>query len=218
MRHRRHPLLAAVAALALAGTVLAACGGDDSDATEDAGAAAGSELDVDPEGDANAADVMFVQMMIPHHEQAVVMSDDALETSEDDTIRGLAEDIRAAQQPEIDLMLGWLDEWRLPAMMDGEGMGDGMGDGEGIEHMGHGGMAGMMSEEELEELRAASGPEFDRMWAEMMIEHHEGAIDMARDVREDGESPEVRELADAILETQQAEIDVMEEWLATNDG
>jgi uncharacterized protein (DUF305 family) len=113
-------------------------------------------------------------------------------------------------------MEAWLDEWGVPQMMDG--MGDGMAAGEGMDHMGHGGMSGMMSEEELEELRAASGAEFDRMWTEMMIEHHEGAIDMARDVQEDGESPEVRELADAIVETQQAEIDLMEEWLATNDG
>ncbi|MGF1645903.1 MAG: DUF305 domain-containing protein [Kineosporiaceae bacterium] len=215
MRQRHNPLLAAVAALALAGAgALAACG----DAEDEGVADAGSPATVDPEGDANATDLMFVQMMIPHHEQAVVMSDDALEISEDETVRGLAEDIRAAQQPEIDLMLGWLDDWGVPAMMGGDRMGDGMGPGEGMDHMGHGGMAGMMSEDELEELRETTGPEFDRMWAEMMIEHHEGAIDMARDVQEDGESPDVRELVDAIVETQQAEIDIMEEWLATNDG
>ncbi|MGF1661279.1 MAG: DUF305 domain-containing protein [Kineosporiaceae bacterium] len=218
MRHHAlrplRPLAVAGLALALAltGGLLAACGDDseDSGATEDAAAT------VDPEGDANAADVMFVQMMIPHHEQAVVMADDALEISEDGTVRALAEDIRAAQQPEIDQMEGWLDEWGVPQMMDG--LGDGMGSGEGMDHMGHGGMGGMMSEEDLEELREASGSEFDRMWTEMMIEHHEGAIDMARDVQDDGESPEVRELADAIVETQQAEIDLMEEWLSTNDG
>ncbi len=151
--------------------------------------------------DVNAADVMFVQMMIPHHEQAIEMADLVLDTPGiDQAVITLATEIKAAQGPEIEQMEQWLDDWGMPSMPGGHG--------------GHGGMDGMLSEEELQRLDDAEGEEATRLFLEGMIEHHEGAIDMADDVIDDGENAAVRELADAIVVTQQAEIDLMRELLS----
>lgn len=151
--------------------------------------------------DVNAADVMFVQMMIPHHDQAIEMADLVLDTPGiDPAVITLATEIKAAQGPEIEQMEQWLDDWGMPSMPGGHG--------------GHGGMDGMLSEEELQRLDDAEGEEATRLFLEGMIEHHEGAIDMADDVIDDGENAAVRELADTIIVTQQAEIDLMRDLLA----
>ena len=151
--------------------------------------------------DVNAADVMFVQMMIPHHEQAIEMADLVLDTPGiDPAVVTLATEIKAAQGPEIERMEQWLDEWGMSSMPGG--------------HAGHGGLDGMLSEEELQRLADAEGEEATRLFLEGMIEHHEGAIDMAEDVIDDGENAAVRELADTIIVTQQAEIDLMRDLLA----
>ncbi len=151
--------------------------------------------------DVNAADVMFVQMMIPHHEQAIEMADLVLDTPGiDPAVITLATEIKAAQGPEIEQMEQWLDDWGMPSMPGGHG--------------GHGGMDGMLSEEELQRLDDAEGEEATRLFLEGMIEHHEGAIDMADDVIDDGDNAAVRELADTIIVTQQAEIDLMRDLLA----
>lgn len=151
--------------------------------------------------DVNAADVMFVQMMIPHHEQAIEMSDLLLaKDGIDEDVRALAEQIKAAQQPEIDLMETWLDEWG----MDMPGMGD-------MDGMGHG--DGMMSEDDMEALEAATGVEASRLFLEQMIEHHEGAIEMAEDQIDDGENADVIALSESIVESQTAEIATMKQLL-----
>ncbi len=151
--------------------------------------------------DVNGADIMFVRMMIPHHEQAIEMADLVLETPGiDPAVIDLATDIKAAQGPEIAQMEQWLDEWGMPSMPDGHG--------------GHGGMNGMLSPVELQRLADAEGDEATRLFLEGMIEHHEGAIDMADDVIDDGENAAVRGLADTIIVTQQAEIDLMRDLLA----
>jgi len=148
---------------------------------------------------ASAADAMFAQMMIPHHEQAVVMSDLAETRSTNPEILALAAEIKAAQQPEIEQMKGWLTEWGVPVMSGMDAMD---------EHGGHG-MSGMLTDEQIDQLAAASGSEFDILFAEGMIEHHEGAIDMAEDVI-DSKDPRVAALAQAIIQTQQAEIAQMQ--------
>jgi uncharacterized protein (DUF305 family) len=135
---------------------------------------------------------MFAEMMIPHHEQAVEMSDLALVNSQNPEILSLAETIKAAQEPEIAQMKSW----------------DGV-DAEA--HMGHS-MMGMLDKEEIKELKDASGSEFDRLFLQGMIKHHEGAIEMARDV-EDSENPEVAKLAREIIKAQQAEIKEMQELI-----
>jgi uncharacterized protein (DUF305 family) len=144
-------------------------------------------------GGAIEADVMFAQMMIPHHEQAVQMADIALDPARGASpqVVELASRIKAAQDPEIAQMNAWLEAQGAAEMMD---------------HSGHGGMGGMLSQEQLDALANATGAEFDRLFLEGMIAHHEGAIAMAEDVRADGGDPEIQALADAIIKAQRAEI------------
>ncbi|WP_434992879.1 DUF305 domain-containing protein [Arthrobacter sp. Ld5] len=159
----------------------------------------------------NRADVMFSRMMIPHHEQAVEMSELMLaKDGISPEITDLATRIRDAQGPEIETMQGWLDTWDDvgPDGRDGHGMGD-MHDGP------MGGMEGMLSDDEMAELDRAEGTEATRLFLESMTVHHEGAIDMAQDEIEDGENPDAIELARTIVTTQQAEIDEMEALLAS---
>ncbi len=184
--------LALASALALAPT-LAACSTPQVDAPSESSPA---DASVSP------ADVMFVQMMIPHHEQAVEMSTIMLDKDGlPGEVRELAQQIADEQEPEIAQMRAWLDDWGMPEM---GGMGG---------HGGHGGMDGMLTDDQLDELRAASGDEAVTLFFEQMVLHHEGAIDMARDVIDDGQHADVRELAEGMIAAQQAEIDLMTEWL-----
>jgi uncharacterized protein (DUF305 family) len=150
----------------------------------------------DPAGDASAADAMFAQMMIPHHEQAVVMADLAPTRAQDPQIIELATEIKGAQQPEIDQMAAWLEEWGVPRLAGDEAM---------AAHGSHG-MSGMLTDEQLAELEASSGTDFDQLFAQLMIEHHEGAIEMANAVV-DSSDPRVAQLAQQIIRTQEAEIE-----------
>lgn len=148
------------------------------------------------------ADVMFVQMMIPHHEQAIEMSDMLLaKDGIDPEVAALAQQIKDAQAPEIELMTGWLEEWGMPSHPDMDDMG-GMDHGDG-----------MMSQSDMDALKAAQGDEASRLFLEQMIEHHAGAVDMAEDVVDDGSDPDVRALAETIIQTQTAEIEQMERML-----
>ncbi|MDJ0471980.1 DUF305 domain-containing protein, partial [Rhodococcoides fascians] len=118
----------------------------------------------------NDADVMFAQMMYPHHAQAVQMADMANGRTDNPDVLSLAAAIAAAQQPEMDQMTTWLTEWGQPMPdMDMGGMGG----------MDHSSGSGMMTTQDMDALMAASGPEFDRQWLTMMIAHHTGAIEMA---------------------------------------
>jgi len=149
---------------------------------------------------ANRADVMFVQMMIPHHEQAIEMSDMLLAKSdiEAETL-AMAEEIKAAQGPEIEQMESWLDDWGMPSM----------GGMDGMDGMDHGGSGGMMSEGDMDDLEAATGQEAGDLFLTQMIEHHEGAIEMADDVIDDGRHPDVRALGESIVASQAEEIERM---------
>ena len=149
----------------------------------------------------NDADVRFAQGMIPHHEQAIEMSDLALRRGESGDVKALAEAIRAAQGPEITTMRGWLESWGEEEPDEAHGGGHSDDD------------SGMMSEDEMRELQDASGADLDRMFLEMMIRHHEGAIDMARAEVEDGAYEEAKAMARTIIEAQQAEIEEMESLL-----
>ena len=147
--------------------------------------------------DLNMSDVMFVQMMIPHHEQAVEMAELAPGAGASPEVQELAAEIAAAQGPEITQMEAMLDRWGVGQMMD---------------HSGHQ-MAGMVSDADMERLRSARGVEFDRLFLELMIAHHEGAIDMAQDPLANGEDPELQTLLQAIVEAQTAEIAQMQQML-----
>ena len=190
----RRTRLTVIAAAAL-GMLLAGCGG--SHDMSDMGMATPSSTT-----GASPADAMFAQMMIPHHEQAVEMSTLAETRASSPQIKELAAEIKAAQQPEIDQMTAWLEEWGMPVMSGMDAMG---------EHGGHG-MSGMLTDEQMQQLADAQGPEFDRLFAEFMILHHEGAIDMAEDVV-DSKDPRVAALAQAILTTQAEEIAQMRAFL-----
>jgi uncharacterized protein (DUF305 family) len=153
-----------------------------------------------------AADVMFAQMMIPHHRQAVQMADLAGTRAADPEVKKLAGEIRAAQAPEIAQMTGWLGAWGAPVLPSGAGHGATM---PGMDH----GMPGMMSDADLGRLEAASGTDSDRQFLTMMIAHHEGAITMAKEETAKGVNTDAKALAGRIVTTQQAEIDTMHKIL-----
>lgn len=181
-----------------------------------AGAVAACSSESDDSGDANFndADVSFAQGMIPHHEQAVEMAELATDRAESSAVKDLARRIKAAQGPEIAQMRGWLEDWGEPETAE-KGSGDGEGHDDDDGGGGHDGGdpmdtgTGMMSAEAMEELRAANGAEFDERFLTMMIEHHEGAVDMARRELEGGEFTDAKELAQAIIDAQEGEIEEM---------
>jgi len=148
---------------------------------------------------ANAEDIMFAQMMIPHHSQAVEMSGYAETNTTNPDVLALAAKISAEQQPEIDLMGGWLHEW-------------GIHDMPGMHHMGTG-EDGMLSDSAIADLKMATGADFDRQFLTGMIAHHQGAIAMAQDVLDGGKNPDVHILATNIITSQTAEIAQMQEML-----
>ena len=154
------------------------------------------------------ADVTFAQLMISHHGQAVEMADMALQQATSAEVTDLATQIKAAQDPEIGQMRGWLRQWGAPEQMDSM---DGMGHGD--MDMGGQSAGGMMSDADMGALGGASGADFDRMWLTMMIAHHEGAIKMAEQVKAQSTNPDVTALADAIVAGQKKEIDTMQQLL-----
>lgn len=192
---RSKKTLALVAPLLALGLTLSACGSDSSESAADA-----------PHND---QDVTFATDMIPHHAQAVEMADLAADRAESPEVKDLAEEISAAQGPEIETMTSWLEAWDEEVPDTSGGMG-------GMDHGDMGGdMPGMMTPEDMDNLEAASGTEFDQMFLTMMIAHHEGAIEMAQTQQQDGEFTDAVDLAETIEETQTAEISTMEELLAS---
>lgn len=156
----------------------------------------------------NDADVAFASEMTAHHQQAVEMVDMTDGRDVDPAFRELADGIRDAQQPEIDDMTGWLEDWDKPtpeASPAPDDAGDDMSMG--------GSMDGMMSTEQMAALDAASPAAFEPMWLELMVEHHEGALAMAQKEIDDGRFPDAVALAKHILGTQTDEIAQMKAML-----
>jgi uncharacterized protein (DUF305 family) len=197
----------------------AACGGDDDTSNDEASA---TTTETEGSEEHNDADVEFAQMMIPHHRQAAEMAALAPDRAESPEIRDLADTVIATQEAEIDQMAGWLEEWGedVPPEADPGGMGMDESSTTAMDHdmadttMADDGGGGMMSPEDMSALEAATGPEFDRMFAEMMIEHHRGAIEMANEQVESGEFADAIDLAEAIVTTQEAEIADLEAFLS----
>ncbi|MEV1249573.1 DUF305 domain-containing protein [Nonomuraea sp. NPDC050022] len=206
---------AVVATSGAALILLAACGGTDSasmdgkdmstmssaPAATSASAQASAQETAQAAATFNDADVMFAQMMIPHHQQAVEMAELAETRASDKEVKELSAKIKAAQDPEIQTMKGWLTDWGKP--LPSGGMDQGMGHG----------MPGMMSAEDMKKLEDAKGSAFDKRFAELMIAHHNGAIDMARTEQSQGSNPQAKELAKAIETGQQAEVEQMKKIL-----
>jgi uncharacterized protein (DUF305 family) len=149
-------------------------------------------------GQHNQQDVMFTQMMIPHHQQAITMSDHELAVGTDPAVKELATRIKEAQGPEITRMRGWLAIWGTPS----------------TGHRESGDMSGMMSAQSMSGFQAAHGPEADRMFLLMMIQHHQGAVNMARTELRSGVAPQARQLASSIAASQQAQIQQMQRMLS----
>ena len=148
----------------------------------------------------NEQDVAFAQMMIPHHQQAVDMADYAETRSSNEKLMQMARKIKAAQEPEIGMMRGWLKKWGrsddIPLSTD-EGMaGHDMGAT----------VAGMMSHEDAQKLEAAKGSAFDELFVDLMVQHHRGAIEMSKTEKQAGQYGEAKELADRIISSQESEI------------
>jgi len=179
----RRSLLALVAAI-----LLAACnqGGDEQ------GSAPGTAAP-------NDADVTFTQTMIPHHQQAIEMAKLVDAHTKGPQLRTLADAIATSQGQEITRMRGWLQAWGKPAAP------------EGVDH-GAMQMPGMMSEADLRQLRLSKDEEFDLAFLDMMTAHHQGALEMADTELRDGALPEVKGLAQQIIDAQQGEIGQFNQW------
>ncbi|WP_139979812.1 DUF305 domain-containing protein [Nocardioides litoris] len=207
-----HPYRRALAALA-AGAVLAlgttACG-DDPGPQDRTVEVSDTEHGV--------ADVAFATDMVQHHAQALSMVDLTVGRDLDPEVEQLAEAIRAAQGPEIEQMADWLTEWGedVPETMrdhvnaghDHGGVSAGEALAESMEGMDTD-MPGMMSADDMAALADAPDEEFRTRWLEMMVEHHEGAVEMARTEQAEGRYRPAVELAVTIERTQQTEIETM---------
>ncbi|WP_405643427.1 DUF305 domain-containing protein [Streptomyces sp. NBC_00019] len=205
-RTRRAALMAATVTAAL---VLAACGDSDSD-SGDAGHGSSHGTSSSPSADTaaahNAQDVSFAQGMIPHHRQALEMAGLAADRASSAEVKSLAARIEKAQDPEIKTMSGWLKSWGEEIPEAGASM-------PGMDHGSQSGMPGMMDDADMEMLGKASGKGFDTMFLTMMVEHHEGAVDMAETEKTKGRYAAATAMADDIITGQTAEITEMNKLL-----
>ncbi|MDT2006952.1 DUF305 domain-containing protein [Rhodococcus opacus] len=222
--------VAAVAAL----VALTACSNSGNEQASQSGTSASVTATTAGTADThNQADVTFAQQMIPHHAQAIEMSDVVLaKDGIDPRVTDLATQIKAAQGPEIEQLQGWLSEWGQPGMpMSTPGM---MTPGQsmpmstpGMMTPGHampmqssqipmsGGMSGMMSDQDMEALRNAQGVEASRLYLTQMTTHHQGAITMAQTEIDSGQYPDAVAMAHTIADTQQQEITTMQNILSS---
>ncbi|MEU9117210.1 DUF305 domain-containing protein [Streptomyces sp. NPDC048483] len=212
--------VAAAGVFAAGALLLAACGSNDHDMKDKShggtsAPTASKEAGAKPApGAFNDADVSFAQGMIPHHRQAVEMAELTEGRASDAEIKTLAAAIEKAQDPEIKTMRSWLKAWGKPESSEHNMPGMEHGSG-GMDH-GSGGMdgtAGMMSEKDMTDLKAAKGKDFDKKFAQMMIGHHNGAITMAKDEQKNGRNATAKKLAGDVIKNQAAEVDRMNKIL-----
>jgi uncharacterized protein (DUF305 family) len=194
------------------GTVLAGCSNDSGGHDMNTMPASTTAAPAGQPGAHNQADIAFAQGMIPHHAQAVDMATLVAGHTTNPKVADLAGRIQKAQAPEIQQMTGWLTTWgAAPAvgMPSGHSM-PGMSSAGPMPTPGTGApMGGMMSADDMSRLRAALGADFDRMWLQMMTQHHQGAIDMSTTELNQGSNAEAKALAQKIIDGQRAEITEM---------
>lgn len=145
----------------------------------------------------NQADVMFMNMMIIHHDQAIKMAELAPNRTDNENILELSRNISEAQRAENNQMAEWLRELGYQRPRDVHRM------------------AGMASQSQIQELSNSEGSEFDQLFSDLMIRHHEGGINMAMSFSRRGKNTELVEMERQMIETQQNEIEMMEEWRKT---
>jgi uncharacterized protein (DUF305 family) len=193
----------------MAGTIILTGCSDTSEGSGAEGSSSGAGGSANDAGVGNDADVAFVQGMIPHHRGAIVMAQLADGRAQDPRVQDLADRIEAAQGPEIQTLTGWLEEWDEP--LPDEDMG-------GMDH-GSGGMdMEGMSEEDMAALDSAFGADFDRLFLDLMVDHHRGAVDMAETEIAEGSHADAVDMARGIVESQTAEIQEMETLLTELGG
>ena len=180
---------------------------------------AGMPMPAQPAGPHNQADITFAQQMSVHHQGAITMADLAATRAASPQVKTLAAQIKAAQAPELKEMAGWLAAWAPDTDMNGmpnktaasmSGMG-GMGSTSGSASA----MPGMMSDKQMAALTAANGTAFDKLFLQMMIVHHQGALTMATTETAQGKNPAALALAKSITTSQTAQITQMQDMLTT---
>ena len=200
---RRRLLTMGVAALAML-TTLTACNSDSSHEATHSGSTSSSVSSSVAAQQHNQADVTFAQQMIPHHQQAIEMSDTVLaKQGIDARVIDMANRIKAAQGPEIQQMQSWLSQWGVPTMPMTPGS-----------MAGHD-VSGMMSEQDMNDLKSADGVEASKLFLTQMIAHHQGAITMGTDEIKNGQYPPAVSMAQSIVTGQQQEITEMQGILAS---
>ncbi|MGH4007925.1 MAG: DUF305 domain-containing protein [Pseudonocardiaceae bacterium] len=173
-----------------------------------------------PQPEGSSVDIGFAQDMSVHHRQAVLMAGLARDRSADPTIRSLAIDIEATQLEQVGRMQGWLSLWDAAPLPTGRymtwmndtsmpGMAHGSGDMSGVAVM-----PGMASPAELERLRASDGVQFDVLFLQLMLRHHQGGVPMATYTAQHAETAQVRNLADKIVISQGAESEYLAQLIA----
>jgi uncharacterized protein (DUF305 family) len=232
---RTRTRLGALIAAATLSVVLAACGTTNTTASSAASAAASSTtamplgsmamsptagsmaMQAGADGPFKAADVTFAQQMLVHHQGAVAMADLAPTRAADAKVKALAAQIKAEQTPEIQKMKGWLAVWAPHSTMGDMSSSSGaMG---GMAGMGSdtgsasAAMPGMMTDAQMGQLTAAKGTQFDKLFLQLMIVHHQGALTMAKTEKADGGNTAALALADSIIASQSAEITTMQDLL-----
>jgi uncharacterized protein (DUF305 family) len=198
-------IVAGLAALATAFTMSACTTPSSSDGhTDHTHAESSPVINAQPAG-FDADDVAFATDMVPHHQQAIEMSAMVPDHTSNPQVIALARDISAAQGPEIETFKALLVQWQENPDSD-------------TGHDGHGDMAmnGMVDDGTMQRLGSLKGPEFDTLWLQSMIGHHQGAIDMAKAELAKGENVDAKQLAQNIVSAQQAEIDQMKQMLGTS--
>lgn len=206
MYHRHFTLPTAL--LTAVGLLLAGCGDGTTDDTTGGGPADAPSATGTTTAEFNEADAEFAQAMIGHHGQAVEMAQMVPADGVTPELVELADAVEAAQQPEMDQMTAMLERWgEDPPAAEDPHAGHGSGDT---------GMGGMMSDEDMDALAAATGVEFEHMWLTMMIEHHQGAVDMAEAELAEGTDAEAQALAQDVVDAQQVEITQMEQMLQSS--
>ena len=145
-------------------------------------------------GEFNRADVMFMNMMIVHHDQAIQMAELSENRTDNENILELSENISEAQKRENEQMTSWLNQLGYERPVRGHRM------------------AGMASRSEMTELRNSNGSEYDKLFAELMITHHRGGIQMAENFVDRGENPELKEMEKEMIKAQTNEVEKMQSW------
>jgi uncharacterized protein (DUF305 family) len=144
-------------------------------------------------------DLLFIDAMVAHHQGAVAMAQPADSNAMHPELKDFARKVVDDQSREVALMTQWRDQ-RFP------------GRPKTLNIMDMPGMAKSMMDISPDHMQMMTGAAFDRMFIDMMIPHHEGAVTMAKDALAKSQRPEIRELAQRIIDAQQGEIEMMNRW------